>query len=248
MYKPTVSSMSRKTASASFATSIIMMMEDAKIYNKDIYIMYADFNGAFNAADRGRIRFKYMRILGMPSTFVDKREQLYGVSTTDYITSYGSTPSIDNNRGTLQGDTMTPFLFTLFLEPFFLWLTVGSRGYRRGAPTTKVDPTDPITTYPGHGFADDLSHATGSPTNMSIQLQKLSLFNAYTWLAVNIRKCSITCAPWSSGNALSLTNRTLLSSRLQKHFGTINTYKSPIPSIYPSESSLGIVPCPRGRT
>jgi hypothetical protein len=36
--------------------SIIMMMEDATIYNKDIYIMYADFKGAFNAAHH-RIMF-----------------------------------------------------------------------------------------------------------------------------------------------------------------------------------------------
>jgi hypothetical protein len=97
----------------------------------------------------------------MPSTFFDTCEQLYGVSTTDYITPYGFTPSIDINRGTVQGDTLSPFLFTLFLEPFLRWLTVGSRGYRPGAPTTNVDPTEPTATYPGHGFADDLSLATG---------------------------------------------------------------------------------------
>jgi hypothetical protein len=61
--------------------------------------MYAEFKGAFNAADH-RIKFKHMRQLGMPLTFVDTCEQLYGVSTTDYITPYGSTPSIDINRGT----------------------------------------------------------------------------------------------------------------------------------------------------
>jgi hypothetical protein len=52
--------------------------------------------------------FKNMRQLGIPPTFVDTCEQLYGVSTTDYITPYGSTPSIDINRGTLQGDTLSP--------------------------------------------------------------------------------------------------------------------------------------------
>jgi hypothetical protein len=69
--------------------------------------MYADFKGAFNAG-KHRIIFKYMRQLGMPSSFVDTCEQLYGVSTTDYITPFGSTPSIDINRGTLLGDTLTP--------------------------------------------------------------------------------------------------------------------------------------------
>jgi hypothetical protein len=46
--------------------------------------------------------FKHMHQLGMPSTFVDTCEHLYGVSTTDYITPYGPIPSIDINRGTLR--------------------------------------------------------------------------------------------------------------------------------------------------
>jgi hypothetical protein len=93
------------------------MMEDAKVYNKDIYIMYANFEDAFNAADH-RNMFKHMRQLGMLPTFVDTCEQHYGVSTTAFTTTYGSTPSIDISRGTLQGDTLSPFIFTLFLKPF----------------------------------------------------------------------------------------------------------------------------------
>jgi hypothetical protein len=71
---------------------------------------------------------------------------------------------------------------------------------------------------------------------MTVQLQKLSLFIAYTGMTVNDRKCCITGALWSKDNAHSLSNGTLLASRLQKHFVTINTLNSPIPSINPSES------------
>jgi hypothetical protein len=174
-------------------SSIIMMMEDANLYHKDFYVMYADLKGAFNAADH-RVMFKHMRQLGMPPTFVETCEQLYGVSSTNYITLYGPNPSIDINRGTLQGDTLSPFLFTLFLEPFLRWLAIGSRGYRSAPPATNVDPTQPTATYPGHGFADDLSLATCSAHNMAIQFRKLSLFSAYTGMTVNIRKCCITGA------------------------------------------------------
>jgi hypothetical protein len=197
--------------------------------------MCADFKGAFNAADHCII-FKHMRQLGMPPTFIDTCEHLYGISSTDYITPYGPTPSIDIYRGTLQGDILSPFLFTLFLEPFLRWLTVGSRGYRPGPAATKVDPIEPTATYSGHGFADDLSLATGSTPNMSIQLQKLSLFSAYTGMTVNIRKCCITGALWRSCNALSLANITLLASRLQTQFITINSNRAPIPSIGPSDT------------
>jgi hypothetical protein len=183
----------RKHRSIHDALSSIMMLEDAKLYHKDLYVIYADFNGAFNAADH-RIMFKHMRQLGMPPTFVDTCEHLYGVSSTDYITPYGPTPSIDVNRGALQGYTLSPFLFTPVLEPFLRWPTMGSRGYRPPPRATNVDPTEPTATYPGHGLADDLSLATGSTPNMSIQLRKLSLFSAYTCMTVNIRKCCITRA------------------------------------------------------
>jgi hypothetical protein len=52
----------------------------------------------------------------------------------------------------------------------------------------------------------------------------------------NVRKCCITSALCSKGNALSLANRTLLASRLPNHFVTINTHNSPISSTGPSES------------
>jgi hypothetical protein len=71
---------------------------------------------------------------------------------------------------------------------------------------------------------------------MSIQLRKLSLFSAYTVMTVNIRKCCITGALWRSGNALSLANTTLLASRLQTQFITINSNPAPIPSIGPSDT------------
>jgi hypothetical protein len=141
-------------------------------------------------------------------------------------------PPIDINLATLQGNTLSPFLFTLFLEPFLRWLTVGSRGYRPCAPTTNVDPAEPTTTYPGHGFADNLSLATGSTLNLTIQLRKLSLFSDYTGMTVNVCKCCVSGALWRSGNAFSLANRTLLASRLQKQFITRNSR----PSIGPSDT------------
>jgi hypothetical protein len=211
-------------------SSIIVMMEDAKNYKKDIYVKFADLKGAFTAVDP-RIMFKHMRQLGMPPTFVDTCEQLYGVPTTTYIAPYDPTPSIDINR-----DTLSRFMFTLFLEPFPRWLTVSSRGYRRGVRATNVDPTEPTAIYHGHGIADDLNLATGTTPNMTVQLRKLSLSSAYTGMSVNLRKCCVTRALWRSGNALSLANRTLLASRHQSQLITINSRPSPIPSIGPSDT------------
>jgi hypothetical protein len=91
----------------SFATSTthsppssctLMMMEDAKIYNKGIYIMYADFKGAINAADH-RTMFKQMRQLGMflrSLTHVsNSMESLPPITTPPY----GRTPFIVTRGG-----------------------------------------------------------------------------------------------------------------------------------------------------
>jgi hypothetical protein len=71
---------------------------------------------------------------------------------------------------------------------------------------------------------------------MTTQLRKLSLFSAYTFMTVNVRKCCITGALWSKCNALSIANRTLHVSHLQNHFVTANTHNSLSPTIDPSES------------
>jgi hypothetical protein len=131
---------------------------------------------------------------------------------------------------------LSPFLFALFLEPFLRWLTVGSRGYRLVAPTTSTDPNEPTVTYSGHGFADDTSLATDSPTNMSIQLKELSLFRAYTGMKDNVTKCCITGALLSKGNAHSRANCSILASRTQRQHALVHGSKSLIRFIDPSET------------
>jgi hypothetical protein len=65
--------------------------------------MYADFKCASNGANH-IIMFKYTRELGMPLSFVDTCEKLYGVSATNYITPHGTTPHIFVIKGTIQED------------------------------------------------------------------------------------------------------------------------------------------------
>jgi hypothetical protein len=122
--------------------SIIIMIEDAKIYNEDIYIMYADFKGALNAADH-RIMFKHMRQLGMPPTFVDTCEHLDGVFTTDYITPYGSTPSIDINRGTLHGDSLSPSYLPCSSNPSSDGLQSVAEATAAAPPALTLTPHNP---------------------------------------------------------------------------------------------------------
>ncbi len=77
-----------------------------------------------------RMLFKNMRELGFPECYIKTCEQLYRVSGTYYMTPHGNTLTIPVHRGTLQRDTLSPFLFLIFVEPLLRWLSIGSRGYK----------------------------------------------------------------------------------------------------------------------
>jgi hypothetical protein len=82
------------------------------------------------------------------------------------MTIDGNTSPISIKRRTLQGDTLSPFLFTVFMEPFLRWLAVGSRGYH---PSYQPDhSTSAIITYDYHGYADDVSITAGTIQNLNI--------------------------------------------------------------------------------
>ena len=83
-------------------------------------------------------------------------------------------------RGTLEGDTLSPFLFTIFMEPLLRWLAVGSRGY---CPTYQPrKPYSAILTYDDHGYADDINITAGTITDLKIHIKKLHVFSSYTGL------------------------------------------------------------------
>jgi hypothetical protein len=92
-----------------------MMYEDATM-SKNIYTAYSDFKVAFGGMDH-RILFQTMRVLGFPEFYINTCEQLYKVPGTYYMTPRGNTPTIPIHHGTLQEKAISPFLFTIFMEP-----------------------------------------------------------------------------------------------------------------------------------
>jgi hypothetical protein len=90
---------------------------------------YSDFKGAFGGIDH-TIIVQTMKYLGFLECYISTCKRLYKVSGMYYMTPHGNTPTILIHRGTLQGDTLSPFLFTIFMEPLLRWIFIGSRGYK----------------------------------------------------------------------------------------------------------------------
>jgi len=68
--------------------------------------------------------------MGFPTDAIDVVKNLYQQATTQVrLPTGGHTDQISVERGTIQGDTLSPFLLLMYLEPLLRWLQVGGRGY-----------------------------------------------------------------------------------------------------------------------
>ncbi len=107
-----------------------MRLEDAKIFKKDIYALVVDFTSDFDTTDHDRMLWIIYDI-GFPTDVIDAVKNLYEDATTQIgLPSGGYTQTIPVERRTIQGATLSPFLFLLCIEPLLRWLHVGGHGYK----------------------------------------------------------------------------------------------------------------------
>ena len=128
--------------------------------------------------------------LGFTEDVVDAVKSIYDGTTTHISIKGSSGPAIPIGRGTIQGDTLSPLLFIIFVEPLIRWLHVGGRGYRHGCLAT--DTLRDRHTISESAFADDLTAITHTVPDMRIQCSKVHSFSAWAGLPLNYTKCEIT--------------------------------------------------------
>ncbi len=145
-----------------------MVIEDAELSQQDLYTLQVDYSSAFNMIDQDRL-LMVMYDLGFPTDAVEVVKDLYDGATTSYVTDYGPTAPMRVERGTLQGDTLSPFLFLIYVEPLLRWLNVGGRGHTFGCvPSDKRNETRCNSL----AYADDLEILASSISNLLIQAGK----------------------------------------------------------------------------
>jgi hypothetical protein len=144
-----------------------------------------------------------MKDYGFQDAYIATCQQLY--SSTYYMTIHGNAVPLPVYRRNIQGDTLFPFLFTIFMEPLLRWLTVESWGYKSTYQPQKSTST--IITYDDHGYADDVNITAGFIQGLKIQLKKLHLFNQYTRFKLETSKCEAIGSLWAHGNPLTHKNK-----------------------------------------
>ena len=110
---------------------LTMILEDAQLTKQDIYMLMIDFTEAFDTIDHDKL-LQIMYDLGFPTDSIEVIKNLYNNATTSVRTPTGLSPPMPFDRGTIQGDSLSPFLFILYLEPLMRWLRAGGNGYTPG--------------------------------------------------------------------------------------------------------------------
>ena len=175
---------------------LTMVLEDAQLTKQDIYMLMIDFTEAFDTIDHDKL-LQTMYDLGFPTDSIEVVKNLYSNASTSIRTPTGLTPPLQFDRGTIQGDSLSPFLFILYLEPLMRWLRVGTNGYIPG--TLKLCPP-PLTQQlaqlhiPDVTYADDLNLLSGTPAHIAKQALKVTRFSQWGHLIINISKSLMTGA------------------------------------------------------
>ena len=205
---------------------LIAALEDAQFTNQDIYLLYIDFKNAFGSIDHARL-LAIMKDLGYPEDAVKLVGNIYSQSNTIFVREhFGQTQKIPIQRGTIQGDTLSPYLFIIFLEPLLRWLQNGKHGYTLG--TSKI-------TINTAAYANDLAIITNKIPSLQNQLNKLDKYYTWAGMDLGITKCAIIGCPNKSK-----MNQETFKAQIQ---ATNITYRNqPIPVLHQNEpyTYLGI--------
>jgi hypothetical protein len=133
--------------------TLIAALEDSRLTQQDIYLLYIDFKNAFGSIDHARL-LAIMADLGYPQDAINLIGNIYSNSSTIFTgTHFGKTKPVHIQRGTIQGDTLSPYLFIIFLEPLIRWLERDNLGNKLNTSQYTLDSA---------AYPDDLAIITSN--------------------------------------------------------------------------------------
>jgi hypothetical protein len=161
-----------------------------------------------------------MADLGYPQDVINLIGNIYSNSSTMFFGSYfGKTEPVHIQRGTIQGDTLSQYLFIIFLEPLLRWLERGNLGYKLKTSQYTLNSA---------AYANDLAIITNVIKHIQIQINKIDKFCHWVGMELEIPKCAITGCP--NNKPMPATT---FKAYIQSH--NIKYRNQPIPVLHQNE-------------
>lgn len=199
----------RPTRSTAHATQLLtLLLEDARDNKQDIFVVKLDFASAYNRVNHARL-FHTMQMLGFPPDAIKVVQSVYKNATIQIQTDPSLTPTtLPQNSGVIQGDTLSPLLFNIAIEPLLRWLHhtfPGSdpKGYTViNAKRSARALHHPVqhANIPSIAYADDSCIITNNIHRLQLQLKKIELFSEWSGIHLNPSKCEASAILHSKDN------------------------------------------------
>jgi hypothetical protein len=164
-----------------------------------------------------------MADLGYPQDAINLIGNIYSNSSTRFFrTHFDQTKPVHIQRGTIQGDTLSPYLFIIFLEPLLRWLERGNLGYKLKMSQYTINSA---------ACVDYLAIITNDIKSIQPQINKIDKFYNWAGMELGIPKCAIT----GRLNNKSMP-ATTFKAYIQSH--NIKYINQPIPVLHQNESYI----------
>ena len=190
--------------------SLRRIIEECKLSNRDLALVFVDFSKAFDSVDRDKM-FEILKLYGIPEKMVSAIKVLYSDTTSTILSPDGETPPFSIKAGILQGDTLAPFLFIIVVD-YVLRMsvdTISSKGLEISSRRSSRYPAVHLTDT---DFADDIALISESLLNAQSLLHALEQASNCVGLYLNETKtqCFNMC---SSDNdfIIKTLNNTILN-------------------------------------
>ena len=151
--------------------------------------------------------------LGYPRDAIAVVRSIYCEATTTIRSTAGQTPPIPIARGVIQGDGVSPLLFSIAIEPLLRLLesdcslaaAVDHRRYKGYAPYSVAEYRDMVQDAPRHhsflaalAYADDICLLAGSRADMQRLLDRVQAFSDWSGMQLAPQKCEASAILYGS--------------------------------------------------
>ena len=185
------------------------IIEECKLSNRDLALVFVDFSKAFDSIDRNKI-FEILKLYGIPDQIISAIKVLYTNTTSTVLSPDGETSPFSIEAGILQGDTLAPFLFIIVVD-YVLRMsvdTISNNGLELSPRRSSRYPAKYLTDT---DFADDIALVSQSLLGAQSLLQ--SLEQASNCVGLHLNETKTECINMCSSDTdfiIKTLNNTLL--------------------------------------
>ena len=181
----------RNRSTHSQILTIRRILEGVRAKNLQATLLFVDFTKAFGSIHRGKME-QLLLAYGLPKETVAAITILYRNTKVKVRSPDGDTEYIDIVAGVLQGDTLAPYLFIIFLD--YVLRTSINKSRENGFELTKKR----IRSYPAKtifdaDYADDIAIQANTPNQVETLLHSLERAATCVSLHVNAQKTEYMC-------------------------------------------------------